>query len=278
MQAGAEMAPVRTAVSVLEAVGPLPDHAIDLAGTALALAALDLPQADLESYREHLVAIGRAVAAAGSARRERADALRDVLVEQFGYAGDRETYDDLDNANLMRVIDRRRGLPVALSILWLHAARAQGWTANGVNFPGHFLIRLDSGHGHVVLDPFDGGAPRTADELRELHRRLGRDQGPLAEDFATIGNRAILLRLQNNIKLRLLQAGRTEQALAVIERMVLIAPAEAALWRECAALHGEIGNLRTAIACLERVMALAGGDAARQGVAAELQALRGKLN
>ena len=272
------MDPVRTALSVLEAVGPLPDHAIDLAGTALALAALDLPQADLERYREHLAALGRAVAAAGSARRERADALRDVLVGQFGYTGDRETYDDLDNANLMRVIDRRRGLPVALSILWLHAARAQGWTADGVNFPGHFLIWLDTGHGHVVLDPFDGGASRTADELRELHRRLGRDQGPSAEDFATVGNRAILLRLQNNIKLRLLQAGRTEQALAVIERMVLIAPAEAALWRECAALHQEVGNLRTAIACLERAMALAGGAVARQGVAAELQALRGKLN
>ncbi len=272
------MEPVRTAVSVLEAVGPLPDHAIDLAGTALALAALDQPQADLESYREHLAALGRAVAALDAPARGRAEALREVLVGQFGYAGDRDTYDDLDNANLMRVIDRRRGLPVALSILWLHAARAQGWAAEGLNFPSHFLIRLDSGRSHVVLDPFDGGALRTADELHELRRRLGRNRGSAANDFAMVGNRAILLRLQNNIKLRLLQAGFAEQALAVVERMVVIAPAEPALWHECAGLHRELGNLRTAIACLERVILLADDEATRQGVAAELHALRGKLN
>jgi regulator of sirC expression with transglutaminase-like and TPR domain len=266
----------RTAVSILESVGPLPDHAIDLAETALALAALDCPGADLERYREHLVEISGAVAAL--AAHERADALREVLAGRFGYGGDRDTYDDLDNANLMRVIDRRRGLPVALSILWLHAARAQGWAADGVNFPSHFLIRLDSGHGHVVIDPFDGGALRTPEDLRELRQRLGRDRRSTAEDYATVGNRAILLRLQNNIKLRLLQAGEDELALAVVERMVVIAPAIPALWHECASLHRDLGNLMTAVACLERVMELAPGEAARQGVAAELKALRGKLN
>jgi regulator of sirC expression with transglutaminase-like and TPR domain len=270
----------RTAVSILEGVGALRDREIDLAETALALAALDRPQTDWERYRVHLAELGREVAALGPVAAERADALRDVLVGHYGYRGDSESYDDLDNANLIRVIDRRRGLPVALSILWLHAARMQGWAAEGLNFPSHFLIRLDSGHGHVVLDPFDGGAVRTPEELRALRQRLGGDAQSAAEHYAPVGNRAILLRLQNNIRLRLVQAGRREEALAVAERMVVIAPHQAALWQECAGLHRELGNLRTAIACLERAMTLAGGEATRQGVAAaaELQALRGKLN
>jgi len=174
------------------------------------------------------------------------------------------------------VIDRRRGLPVALSILWLHAARAQGWAADGLNFPGHFLIRIASGDGHVIVDPFNAGAVLDRDALAELRRRFGGELTP--DDCAPVANRAILLRLQNNIKLRLLQAGLLEQALTVAERMVLIAPAEPDLWHDCAVLHGEIGNLRAAIACLEQTMALAANEAARQAVAAELKALRARLN
>ena len=75
-----------------------------------------------------------------------------------------------------------------------------------------------------------------------------------------------------------MQAKRPEAALAVLERMVLTAPEEPALWRECADLHEGLGNLRAAGSCLERVIALAGGDAARQSAAAELKAVRLRLN
>jgi regulator of sirC expression with transglutaminase-like and TPR domain len=74
---------------------------------------------------------------------DRVAALTQVMAEEHGYNGDRQHYDDLQNANLIRVIDRRRGLPVALGILYLHAARAQGWRAAGINFPGHFLIAVE---------------------------------------------------------------------------------------------------------------------------------------
>jgi regulator of sirC expression with transglutaminase-like and TPR domain len=261
----------------LEQVGTLDDAAIDLAGTALTLAALDHPQADHAFYRAHLAALAGDV----GSRRDAApaDALRDVLIGQHGYRGDRESYDDLDNANLIRVIDRRRGLPVALSILWLHAARAQGWRAEGLNFPAHFLIRIDAGSGAAVLDPFNGGAMLDAAALRTLRKQFGGKDAELTpEDCAPVGNRAILLRLQNNIKLRLLQANRPEGALAVLERMVLIAPGQAGLWHECARLHRDVGNLRAAINCLERTTALARDEAARQAVAAELRSLRNQLN
>jgi len=267
---------VREAANTLERVGSLPDAAIDLGETALALAALDHPEVDYGHYRAHLADLARDVGAEDAAP---ADALRRVLSGAYGYRGDRESYDDLDNANLIRVIDRRRGLPVALSILWLHAARAQGWPADGLNFPGHFLIRVGQRDGAAVIDPFNDGAVLDDAALAALWRRVGGEKTKLtAETCAPVGNRAILLRLQNNIKLRLLQAKRTEAALAVLERMVLTAPEEPALWRECASLHEGLGNLRTAGACLERVIALAGGEAARQAAAAELKAVRLRLN
>jgi regulator of sirC expression with transglutaminase-like and TPR domain len=267
---------VREAIGTLERIGALPDAAIDLAETALALAALDCPGVDYAHYRAHLADLARDVGAQDAVP---ADALRRVLSGAYGYHGDRDSYDDLDNANLIRVIDRRRGLPVALSILWLHAARAQGWRADGLNFPGHFLIRVGEGHDAVAIDPFNDGAVLDDDALSSLWRRVGGGGAKLsAAQCETVGNRGILLRLQNNIKLRLLQAKRTEAALAVLERMVLTAPEEPGLWRECAGLHEGLGNLRAAGSCLERVIALAGGEAARQSAAAELKAVRLRLN
>jgi regulator of sirC expression with transglutaminase-like and TPR domain len=267
---------VRAVHQTLERIGALSDAEIDLAGTALALAVLDHPHVDQDAYRGHLAALAADVGRRGAAQ---ADALRDILIGQYGYRGDRESYDDLDNANLIRVIDRRRGLPVALSILWLHAARAQGWRADGLNFPAHFLIRVDAGAGAVVLDPFNGGAALDGAALRALRKRFGGKDAELTpEDCAPVGNRAILLRLQNNIKLRLLQANRREGALAVLERMVLIAPDQPGLWHECAHLNRDIGNLRAAMTCLERTTALAGDEAARQAVALELRTLRTRLN
>src|SRR3546814_19645894 len=82
------------------------------------------------------------------------------------------------NANLRRVSDRRRGLPVALGILYLHGARAQGWAICGLNFPGHFLLRLDLGAERSIIAPFNGGQPRDAVALRALLKgKTGRASG-----------------------------------------------------------------------------------------------------
>src|SRR6202042_1555305 len=115
-------------------------------------------------YRQHLTALARDVGRHSTSSGDltgRAAALNDIILLKHGYCGDELTYDDLQNANLMRVVDRRKGLPVALGILYLHAARAQGWEAVGLGFPGHFLVRLSQGPERVIIDPFHGG--RTLD-------------------------------------------------------------------------------------------------------------------
>ncbi len=106
-----------------------------------------------------------------------------------GYGGDVENYDDPANANLIRVIERRRGLPVALGILWLHAARAAGWAAHGIDFPGHFLLALTGRGEQRVVDVFAGGAALDARDLRALIKRVEGAEGGVAAGPAAADER-----------------------------------------------------------------------------------------
>ncbi len=269
----------------LRRIGGQPDADIDLAGAALLLAALDRPGLPIERYRDHVgllqldtARIG-ATASAARSLESRIDTLRAVIVEQYGYHGDRLTYDDQQNANLMRVIDRRKGLPVALGILYIAAARHQGWSIAGLNFPGHFLLSLELGGQRAVIDPFGTGETLESSALRG---RLKAIAGPDAElrpaHYAATGNRNILLRLQNNIKGRLLQSGRVRQALEVIGTMLMIAPREASLWHEAGALHARLGNLRAAALSLEHFLDLGAGPESLHQAATLLQQVKSRLN
>lgn len=268
--------------SDLSRTGTLPDAEIDLAEVALALAALDHPEAGRHGYRTHLAALADAMAQAGSlaalnvpgpeALVERCRALAAVMAGEFGYRGDRVTYDDLQNADLMRVIDRRQGLPVALAILYIHAARSQGWAVEGVNFPGHFVIRLFHDGRAAILDPFAGGTVLETGELRQKLKATIGDKAELQPvHYAGIGNRDILLRLQNNIKVRLIQDGDLPRAATVVGRMLLVAPEAAACWRESGLIHSRLGNLLAARLAFSRFLELSDNEAQRHQVARMLQ-------
>jgi regulator of sirC expression with transglutaminase-like and TPR domain len=267
---------------LLRRCGRIDDAEIDVAATALALAAMARPGTPAAPYVEHLRALATDVAAAAGAKvpdvGEQSRILNSVLIETHGYAGDRDTYDDLRNANLMSVIDRRRGLPIALSILYVHAARAQGWRIGGVDFPGHFLLRLGDGAG-IIIDPFNGGRARSAADLRALIKTTeGADAELRREHCRPAGNRQMLLRLQNNIKLRLLRDDKLAEAVDVIEHMLLIAPDNPGLWHEAGALHGRIGNLRAAVAALEKLAALSRGSPDHGRAAQLLTEMKSRLN
>jgi regulator of sirC expression with transglutaminase-like and TPR domain len=270
--------------TALVAIGELPDSEIDVADAALQLARVDAPDADWRAARAHLSELARtAVRLAGEIAEDdlagQAAALAGLLAERHGYGGDGETYDDLANANLIRVIERRRGLPVTLGILWLHAARAAGWGAHGIDFPGHFLVGLEGARTQMVLDVFDGGQPLDARDLRTLIKRV---EGPKAELrpglLVPMGARAVLLRLQNNVKLRRLRAPDLQGALACAEDMLRIAPEEAPLWREAALMHQRLDQVAAALRCYERFLDLVPrGDAAARARAA-MDELRSRLN
>jgi regulator of sirC expression with transglutaminase-like and TPR domain len=255
----------------LESLGALPDERIDIAEAALAFARIDLPLEDPEPARRHLRALAEEAARLTSGEAEEsARSLGELLALRHGYRGDSETYDDPANANLLRVIARRRGLPVALGILWLHAAKAAGIEAWGIDFPGHFLVgvagarvQARTGGAAVAVDVFDGGAVRTRDELAAL---LARFAGPAVmlgpEHLRAMSTRQVLLRLQNNLRLRRAAAGDLEGALVAAEDMLRLAPAAGPLWREAAVLAERLGRPRAALAAWERAAALTGADEA----------------
>jgi regulator of sirC expression with transglutaminase-like and TPR domain len=274
--------PGRTsALDYLKSLAPLGEAPWPIGEAALALASLDRPQVSLARYREHLLALASDVAAAAvgaEARGGRAQALGAVIAGAYGYRGDSLTYDDLQNANLMRVIDRRKGLPVALGILYLHAGRAQGWELAGLAFPGHFLLRLEGRDGVAILDPFHDGAVKDAAELRALLKSVaGGSRELTAADYAAVPDREVLLRLQNNIKLRLLESGRREAGLSVIDSMLAMAPDRAELWRERGTVSASLGNLGAAIRSLEASLERERDSTRRFATAALLQDLKTRL-
>src|SRR6266478_7503166 len=266
----------------LRDLGASGEPILPIAEAALALASFERPRVGPARYREHLQLLVRDVARHAGAAGDlaaRARALNEIILLKHGYSGDELTYDDLQNGNLMRVVDRRKGLPVALGILYMHAARAQGWETVGLAFPGHFLVRLSEGPERLILDPFHGGRICTAVELRELLKATAGTESELQTDHYTpVSDRDVLLRLQNNLKARLIQAERYDRAVMIAETMLMLAPDLAELWREAGLLHARLGNMRSAAAALEQVVLRASDGTARHQAAAMLQQLRSKLN
>lgn len=279
------MTPRQQALDYLRRLGEAGDDDIDVGEAALALAVLDHP-ADLAPYRAHMAQLG---ADLGVLMQTAPDGLQGRvaalgrLLDQHGYAGDSETYEDLQNANLVRVIDRRLGLPVALGILLISAARAQGWDVLGLNFPGHFLLRLDHGGGRQIIDPFHGANPLGPRELRDmLKQTAGLDAELTPDHYAPVSNREVLLRLQNNLKLRHLSNDQPDKALAAIEDMLLFAPEHIGLWRESGLLNAHLGNLTAGIQAFENFLRIGQARGASEQLLDHtrtlLRQLRGRLN
>ncbi len=266
----------------LRGLGASDATVLPIAEAAIALASFERPRVALARYTQHLAALARDVSrhsgAAGDLA-ERVRAVNEIILLKHGYSGDELSYDDLQNANLMRVVDRRKGLPVALGILYLHAVRAQGWDGVGLAFPGHFLIRIADGAERLIVDPFHGGAVCDAAALRDLLKAMAGQEVELSsEHYAPVADRDVLLRLQNNLKSRLLQAQQHERALRVVETMLMLAPGMADLWRESGLLNARLGNMRAAVGGLEEFLVRAPEGTARHQAAAMLQQLKSKLN
>jgi regulator of sirC expression with transglutaminase-like and TPR domain len=256
---------------------------LDLLEAALALSLLRQTEpVDLTPFRQHVASMASDLADLVRRRGASAEALAEVIARSYAYRGDAESYDDLQNADLVRVIERRKGLPVALSILYLHVARLQGWDAEGLAFPGHFLIRVSVDGARHVVDPFHEGMLRDAADLRGLLRQvLGPDAELSPQHFDPVPDRDVLLRLENNVRLRLAKREDWPGAAQSLERMLAIAPDRPELLFEAGQLNARLDNRRAAIAAFERFLGMEGPDSdpnLRQRASALLQELRRGLN
>lgn len=272
----------------LEKLAQSADENIELAFAAIAIATLSQPDIHPERFFNHLDKLKLLVAENHAALLQQGEtddvntrlrALQEVMVIDQGYEGDQKNYDDLQNADLIRVIERRKGLPIALCILYIHAARSQGWEIAGLNLPGHFVCRLEKDGERLIFDPFHSGRILQAPDLRQIVKQTAGPQAELsAAYFEPATNRDILIRLQNNIKYRLIDAEDYEAALKIVDVMRLIAPEEYRLLLDAGVLSARTERPRAAIDFLEDYIRLAPADRDRQEAAILLQQLKESLN
>lgn len=244
----------------LKSLEGLPDDDIDLAVTALCLSgAASGPS--LEKYVRHIDSLSKAVikrfeglVERGGAddARTRLAALKHVLSDEHDYRLDKADHEILESCDLARVIDRRKGAPAAIDILYIEIARRQGWSVCAIDFPTYMLCRIDCGREHIIFDAARQCKILTAADLRE---RLKQSVGPKAELIAAyyqaLSPRQTLTRLQNHIKSRFIEMGEYSIALEVIEQMRLIDPSEYRLLLDAGVLYAKTGKPQPAIRALE---------------------------
>jgi regulator of sirC expression with transglutaminase-like and TPR domain len=235
---------------------------LPLAEAALWIAADDLPGVDPTAYLARLDGLAERVREnSGEAHEDRAErcaALSYVLFHEEGYAGNLADYQDPRNSYLNEVMDRRVGLPITLSVIFLEVAQRVGLQAHGLNFPGHFLVAVHQAEGLVVLDPFHRGAVLTAEALRERWSKATRRAAPSLKRLLAPADRLqIVVRILNNLKLVYLQRDEVPRAIATVEKMVLVHPLGAEQHRDLGALYLATQQYSKAIECLERYLQLA---------------------
>lgn len=259
------------------------------AEAALHLARLDDPSCDLASYQHCLddlaADLERSIGDLARTNdqvispRDLAIAFQNVIPGYHGFQGDEDNYDDVDNANLIRVLERRRGLPVALSLLYLHAAQKCGIDLVGIDFPGHFLLRLQAGSERVLIDPFHNGIILEAAELRELLKAFqGLDAELQPQHYREADDIAILLRLQNNIKVRALRNGDLAYAAEILDRCLLIAPDNAGLWHQIGTLYARLNQDQKALDAFNQFLKLNHDPRHQRRIMALVEELHERLN
>ena len=235
------------------------DINIDLAHACLLIAQDAYPELHVERYLgdiERMAMRLRGLMPESSAPEERVAALNQFLFEDLGFRGNTEEYYDPRNSYLNDVLDRKVGIPISLSVVYMAVGRRVGLPLEGVSFPGHFLVRLRMRAGVLVLDPFTGGAPQSEADLRERLQRVipagATDNVPISElpldqFIEAASNRQILARVLRNLKAIYRETDKPERMLEVLNRMLLVAPESTADLRERGIVYQRLECFRAAL-------------------------------
>lgn len=233
---------------------------LDLARAALLIAAEEYPQVMPDFYLRRLDELAERVKdrlANETAELIVLDELTRVLFQEEGFRGNVEAYYDPRNSFLNDVLDRRLGIPLTLSIIFLEIGWRLGLPLEGVNFPGHFLVRYGGVGMRLLVDPFQRGAIRFEDQAPELLDRVYGGAVSLKSDYLRpAGRRDILVRLLSNLKGIYMNVSTRDvpRALAAVERILLIQPTAIEEVRDRGMLLARAGRIDEALIDLERYL------------------------
>jgi regulator of sirC expression with transglutaminase-like and TPR domain len=257
----------------LAALSPDPDLAI----AALMIARIEYPRLDAGPYLDRIDAIGReaklrvdAAQASAYDAPPRADpddharimAMNAYLFGELRFVGNSVTYEDPRNSFLNEVLDRRTGIPITLALLYMEVARRAGVRVEGVNFPGHFLLRCPARRGLVqtddlIIDPFHGGALLSEDACRDrLRRQAGDESGMESPLLVHAGKPQILARMLLNLKRLYVQMHSFPQALAVTELLRAVDPSAINELKDRGLLAYELKDFSSALRDLQAYLQL----------------------
>lgn len=236
------------------------DERIDLAEAALLIARHEYPDLDVEGYLRMIDDMGRAarrMLAGVSEVGNRVTTFNRFMFDELGFRGS-EHYQDPRNSYLNQVLDRRTGIPITLSLVYLEVGWRAGLTLEGISFPGHFLVKMPLEGGMVILDPFSRGASLGIADLQARLRQL-----KVAPSIADLGGlleaaskREILARMLRNLKSIYRGQGDWGRLLAVVEHLLVLHPDQPQELRDRGLAFGELECFRAACADLARYLDL----------------------
>jgi regulator of sirC expression with transglutaminase-like and TPR domain len=198
-----------------------------------------------------------------------------VLFEQFGFRGNEDNYYDPRNSFINDVIDRKLGIPITLSTVYLEIARRLNFPMAGVGMPGHFLVKYADPQEEFFLDPYNSGTILSADDCRSRITSHYRGTIEFSDHMlARVTHRQILTRMLNNLKKIYVESQAFDKGLAVVEMMVMVEPEDLEQYRDRGLLRVQLRQFEAAARDLERYVKSAPDCEDRQKVAEQLKTLR----
>ena len=257
------------------------DERIDLAEAALMIARTEYPALDLPAQLQRLDQMALQIAAdPGRSCLGNVVAINEYLFDREKFSGNEEEYDDPRNSFLNDVLDRKKGIPITLSVVYMELARRHGLPVWGVGFPGHFLVKYASGSGEILIDPFNKGAILSRQDCEErLRSNFGEDAELRPEFLATSSNKQILDRMLNNLKGSYFRRRNFPRVLAMIEMGQAIDPGSRESLRDRGMVYLLMGRYPEARADLMACAALSPpDDPSLKDINTALARLRAMLN
>ena len=259
-----------------------PEPALDLARAALLIAAESDPQVDVDGELKRLDGWGeqlKSKIAPDANNLQKLARLRSFLFEELGFAGESQDYFSPSNSLLHQVIERRRGIPLTLGILMMELGWRIGMPLEGVGFPGHFLVRLTGEPGDLLLDPFRHGKSVHEDDCRRMLAEITKGEVAYTPRLIeSVDKRIMIIRLLHNLKAAYVKRAEEEEALAVVERLLIIDPNDLTQVRDQGLLLFRLQRYAPALASLMRYLAEAPDAADRAEVEGTAIALRQQMN
>lgn len=240
------------------------DETLPLLEATAAVAMDEYPDGDVQQVLadvDQLLSRLRRRVPADAGGLQRLRALNQFFFQELGFGGNVNDYYDPDNSYLNVVLQRRRGIPISLAILWLELAQGLGLQATGVNFPGHFMVKINLSQGQVVMDPFTGqslGREDLSERLDPYKRRHGLIDDydvPVELYLQSAPPRLILARVLRNLKEIYRAQEDWSRLLAVQDRLVILLPEEWVEHRDRGLTWAQLGEPGKAVTDLEAYLA-----------------------